>query len=65
MRSRAARQFLTSQADIDAWYATATDPGPTRSFLKWAAASRKCPPSTSPVGTAVSGPRSLRAVVSP
>ena len=74
MRSRAARQFLTSgtrnavaheftkarrylawlaargrrlqestQADIDAWYATAADPGPTRNFLKWAAASRRMP----------------------
>jgi hypothetical protein len=74
MRSRAARQFLTSgtrnaaaheftkarqylawlaargcrlqestQADVDAWYATATDPGPTRNFLKWAAASRRMP----------------------
>ena len=74
MRSRAARQFLTSgtrntaaheftkarqyltwlagrgrclqestQADIDAWYATVTDPDPTRSFLKWAVASRSMP----------------------
>jgi hypothetical protein len=33
----------TTQADIDAWHATTTDPGATRSFLKWAVASRKMP----------------------
>jgi hypothetical protein len=74
MRSRAARQFLTSgtrnaaaheftksrqylawlagrgrclqestQADIDARYATATDPGAARSFFKWAVAVRSMP----------------------
>jgi integrase len=30
-------------ADIDAWYATATDPDATRTFLKWAIASRAMP----------------------
>ena len=30
----------STQADIDAWYATVTDPDPTRNFLKWAVASR-------------------------
>jgi hypothetical protein len=33
----------STQADIDAWYATATDPDATRTFLKWAIASRAMP----------------------
>ena len=33
----------STQADIDAWYATATNAGAARSFLKWAIASHAMP----------------------